>query len=250
MRGEEAAAALGWHPSRLSRYENARSYPTTADVAAALDLYGADTGRREALIELARSARQRGWWSAYNAILPGVYMDMEDRASEIRSWEPNLVHGLLQTPEYTRLIMETLFPDEDRDQLEQRVRVRVARKAVVSRGDRPRFHFVLDEAVFRRMASHPDVLAGQIKGLLGQPPNVTIQVALFGINPGIEGGFTVLSFPNGSEPDQAYIESPAGNHYLDGADDVAAFNSRFRRIMHFALSEPDSAEWMRALVQD
>lgn len=68
---EATAAGLGWHASKLSRLENARSFPKGDDLAALLDLYGVSHQRRVDLFELAKEAKRRGWWVAYGDIFHG-----------------------------------------------------------------------------------------------------------------------------------------------------------------------------------
>src|SRR5437879_5871990 len=72
---EDVAARFGWHRSKLGRIESAQFVRLSlTDLRAMLDLYGvADEGQREALITLAREARQRGWWHSYSDVLPNPH---------------------------------------------------------------------------------------------------------------------------------------------------------------------------------
>ena len=90
----EAAGALEWDPSKLSRVEGLQRGIIVRDVRRLLDLYQV-TGeaQREALFELARQAKQRGWWQAYADVMPSEYatlIGMEAEAAEIRAYEPEL----------------------------------------------------------------------------------------------------------------------------------------------------------------
>lgn len=249
----EVTAQLGWNSSKISRLENGRSYPTVTEVTGLLELYGTDTATRAALIELARNVKRRGWWTAYGDIFTGSYMDAEDAATEIREWENQLAPGLLQTPAYARMVFRAIWPDEDEDTTEQRVRARMARKALLDRGDAPHLHAILDEAVFRRGSAHPDVMAGQVRGLLEQHPKVTLQVLPFdrGMHSGIEGSFVVMSFPENedddghwTDPDIAYIAGTAGENYVENAEDVSRCNLTFARIADTALTPKQTAAWL------
>ncbi len=91
------------------------------DVRDMLDLYGVtDEGKREALITLARDGKKRGWWQTYQAyeggVLPGPYLDLislEADAASIRTYQPQIVPGLLQTEAYVRAMIEAaLSPKE------------------------------------------------------------------------------------------------------------------------------------------
>lgn len=249
---QDAAAALGWHPSKLSRLENARNYPNVEDVSAALDLYGVDSARRAALLELARTARKRGWWTVYGDVFTGSFMDMEDEACEIREWDQFLIPGLLQTIEYARIVIQAGLPGDNPEAVEQRVRARMARKTLLTRPNAPRLHALLDEAVFRRMPASPAVRNEQLTAILNSPANVTVQVLPLdcGVHMGMEGSFVVMSFPDEADPDQAYVGGPAGEIYVESAEQVARCNLVFRQMLDIALSPHESADWIRSLVQE
>ena len=112
----EAAGALEWDPSKLSRVEGLQRGIIVRDVRRLLDLYQV-TGeaQREALFELARQAKQRGWWQAYADVMPSEYatlIGMEAEAAEIRTYQPELIHGLLQTEDYARAVIRAGRPGD------------------------------------------------------------------------------------------------------------------------------------------
>ena len=67
----QAAGALEWDPSKLSRVEGLQRGIIVRDVRRLLDLYQVTSDAdREALFELSREAKQRGWWQAYADVMP------------------------------------------------------------------------------------------------------------------------------------------------------------------------------------
>lgn len=133
MKAEDVAAVLGWDPTRVSKIERARMNISPEDVGTLLELYGTRGDRRAALLELARNARKRGWWAAYGDIFRGSYVDMEDAASKILTWESQVIPGILQTSGYARRIFTALWPQADPEEIEQRIRARMARKPLLVR---------------------------------------------------------------------------------------------------------------------
>src|SRR5690348_12757564 len=102
---DHAARELGVARSTMSRIENAQVSVRPGDVRTLLELYGLEPDDVAALVQVARDARQRGWWQAYSDVLPGwfeVYVGLEQAASEISTFEVALAPGLLQTPDYAR----------------------------------------------------------------------------------------------------------------------------------------------------
>jgi transcriptional regulator with XRE-family HTH domain len=106
---DAAAQQLGWSLSKLYRLENGRSRITTDDLADMLDLYGIRSPRREALIQLGRDARRRGWWTAHTDIFTGSFISMEAEAASIRV-NAHVVPGILQTPAYAREVIRRTRP--------------------------------------------------------------------------------------------------------------------------------------------
>ena len=82
--------ALMWSPSKVSRYELARTVPNVAEVGKLLDHYGVTGPHREQVLTLAREATQKGWWEAYSDALPEeltALIALEDEASSCWMWQ-------------------------------------------------------------------------------------------------------------------------------------------------------------------
>jgi len=102
---EQAAVVLDCARSRIGHVENGRNSVRKPELTVLLDLYGAGDEEHEVLEELRREASKRGWWSTYR--LPSwlqPYVGMETDAATMRSFESELIPGLLQTPDYSRRI--------------------------------------------------------------------------------------------------------------------------------------------------
>jgi Domain of unknown function (DUF5753) len=191
-------------------------------VRALLELYGVTGPERNGLIQLARDARQPGWWHSFRDVLPNpyeVYIGLEAGAAAIRNFEPVVVPGLLQTEDYARAAFRNGPRELDRDDVERRVEVRMARQKILTRADRPRLWAVIDEAVIRRVVGGPEVMRGQLRHLIdgaGQG-RTTIQVVPYsaGAHAGTTGPFVILQFPEPTDPAVVYVETLAGDIYLD-----------------------------------
>jgi len=106
---EQAAESIRGSHSKISRMEHGRVGFKERDVGDLLTLYGVtDSEERAALLNLAREANTPGWWHAYSDILPSwlePYVGLEAAASVIRTYEVQLVPGLLQTEDYARALI-------------------------------------------------------------------------------------------------------------------------------------------------
>jgi transcriptional regulator with XRE-family HTH domain len=252
----QAAGALEWDPSKLSRVEGLQRGIIVRDVRRLLDLYQV-TGEadREALFELARQAKQRGWWQAYADVLPSEYADLiglEAEAAEIRTYQPELIHGLLQTADYARAVIRAGRPGDTATEVDRRVELRMTRQQVLDRADPPRLHVVLNEAAVRRVVGGPDVMRGQLAQLAAgrDRANVSVQVLPFtaGEHPAMASGpFVLLEFTDPADPGVVTAEGLTSSLALDDPGDFRQYVQTFGFLQATALSPRVSADMLNTL---
>ena len=154
---EQAANQLYWSESKIIRIENGASGVSVTDVKALLDLYGVtDPGQVNLLVKLAQAARKRSPLGAYRDVAPQSLLQLieyESVASAIRQFETVFIPGILQTADYARAVIENYYDDEQPNlgRLRALVELRLRRNALFDSDDAPSFHFMLDEAVARRL---------------------------------------------------------------------------------------------------
>jgi transcriptional regulator with XRE-family HTH domain len=241
---EEAAPALDWSTSKLSRIENAQQRVDTHGVRSMLDLYGVGGDQWAELIELTRMAWQRGWWRAYGVGDNG-YIGLEAAASLVRDFTVCYVPGLLQTADYARAIFEASLVRRTSEQLENLVAVRMIRQRRLTSSDDPlELAAIIDESVLLRPVGSRSVMAAQLDRLTDAAAldTVTLQVLPMGVgaHPAMAAVFTLLSFGELNEPDMAYVEHPMGAVDLSKERDVARATLVFDRLRSDALSPADS----------
>jgi transcriptional regulator with XRE-family HTH domain len=248
MTGEEVGAAIDRSGSWVSRVETGRVGLRSRDLADLLELYQVhDPALAEQLTALAREGKQRGWWSRYAETITGpyaTYIGFESEAAELLIYEAVLINGLLQTEEYARAALAaSLIPINTGDMVERKVKVRMARQAVLSRAQPLKVWAILDESVLHRRIGGAAVHRAQLKHLVevSMLTNVTIQVVPFdaGPHPGMIGSFTVVRFPSADDPDIVYIEGVSGDIFAE-AEDALLYEEVFDHLRAAALSPADS----------
>jgi transcriptional regulator with XRE-family HTH domain len=251
LRMEDAAKALGCSHTRVSRIEMGKggAVAKASDVRSLCELYGVQDERQVDMLlgMLSVMSQQRGWWEAFEAVLPSgleVYVGLESDARAERCWEPLLVHGLLQTKEYARAVIEAWASHRPHD-IDDLVQVRVERQKLLSREGQPlELWAILDEAVIRRPLGGPAVMRDQLHHLvaLADMANVTIQVIPLSVggNPGLGGPFSILEFEDDNDGPVVYAESQVGNLYLEKKQDVRRYASIFDMLRAMALSPAES----------
>lgn len=240
---EEVAGMLGVAPSTLSRIETGKAPTKLAYLSQLLELYQVtDAGQRQILVDMAREGHRKGWWAAYDDVLPsglGVYVGLEAEASELRSYEIGVVHGLLQTTDYARAILRASAPRHTTDQIERLVDLRMERQRRLDDNPPLDLWVIHDEAVIRRTVGGPVVMRHQLAHLLVAAglPGVTLQVLPFdtGAHAGHDGPFSIVEFHDRSDSEVVYVESTAGPIYLEKDREVRASAEVFDRLRAAAL---------------
>jgi transcriptional regulator with XRE-family HTH domain len=227
---EQAAEAIRASEWKIHRLENGQVSFKERDIVDLLRLYGVtDADEVAGFVVLAREANTPGWWQRYGDVLPQwfrTYVDLESAASLIRTYEGQLVPGLLQTDDYIRAVVHdaSLEPSED---VGRRVRLRMARQTVLTRERPPRLWAVVDEAALRRPVGGREVMRGQLERLIAATklPNVTLQILPFagGAHPAMVGAFSILRFADRELPDVVYLEHLTSAVYLDKREEVERY---------------------------
>lgn len=240
----------------LDRIENgARKRPYVAEVADLLDLYGITTDKapdhREAVLELVRQARTKGWWAKYGDVLDTAgYVGLEVEASLVSTFQPLVIPGLFQTPDYAAASARAAINSSD--EVDRLVHTRAQRQKILTRDEHPpRVWAVIDEAALARGA-HDQVMRSQVDHLidLSQLHNVTIQVLPFdaGFHAGMSGPFVILDFPVPTDPSVVYLESRHDSLYLEETEVVSEYRTIFGHIQASALSPADSVTHLKTLI--
>jgi hypothetical protein len=241
---EEVAEQLEWSSGKISRIENSRVSVLPRDVKFLLRTYGAEEGSEEweALLNLARESRQTGWWHAYGEAIPEwfeTYVGLEADATALRTYESEVVPGLLQTDDYARAVHRATMITADDDEIEKQVAVRMARQDRLAAVDTPQIWAVVNEAVIRRVVGGKAVMSAQLARLTetSMQPNITLQVLPFvvGAHAGMDGAFMILGFPTPTDPDVVYVHYYAGTLYLEKPQESQRYALMFDHLRAAAL---------------
>jgi hypothetical protein len=253
---DEVTKALDWSLSKLIRVEGGSVGVSTTDLKALLALYEVrDETRVTELVELARGARVRGWWTTYKNVTDQEYLNYvgyEAGASIIRTANGLLVPALLQTEDYAWAITMEYIGGESRDAVKDAVELRLERQErLTARDNVPRQFYIMDEAVIlRRVGSpkNPEVMPAQLRHLaeVASQSEVTIEIIPFeaGAHLGLKGPFTLLEF-EGELGDVLYMES-ARRGDLTLADPaslpmITSYHEAFERLREISLGPEASA---------
>jgi transcriptional regulator with XRE-family HTH domain len=241
---DQVAERLECSGSKISRIETGQTGVTPRDVRDMLGIYNVQTEYAEVLLQIAREARQKGWWQLFGDVLTGAYVGLEAAADHIHSYEGQVVPGLLQTEEYAQAMILAARPDINAAEVEKRVRVRMSRQSLLSQDEPLDLWVVLDEAVLRRPVGGADVMLRQLGHLatVAELPNVTIQVLPFaaGAHAGMDGAFTMLQYDESADQNLVFASNAAGGLFLEKEDELERYEFIFDYLRAKALRPEES----------
>lgn len=248
----EVGAAVAMSGSKINRIEAAEIGIYQDDLEKLLDHYQVSRKRRAELLEIARSAEQRGWLRLRNPNLPDdllTWTDFEDEATALRLYEPMTVPGLLQTAEYARAIISATGTGLSESQTDALVTTRLARQSLLSREHPIQLHVIVEETILTRPFGGNGVLGRQLRHLVdaAAQPNVTFQVlpTEAGLHPGVTGAFVVLEYDDG--PSLVCLEHMLVSHFLEEDEQIEAYASAWGVLEGLARPPEESVDVVRKL---
>ncbi|MEU9337929.1 helix-turn-helix transcriptional regulator [Streptomyces sp. NPDC048290] len=255
----EAGEAIQKSNPTISRTETGKRKPHLLELRALLDLYRADAATAAALLTLHAEITDAGWWDAYKDVMPSglaSYVELEAEAATLKVFALAAVHSLLRTEDYLRAVLRAGSPTAPEAEIGRLTEFHLERQnQSLLHPDAPaELIAVMDEASLRREVGSRSVLKAQLERLLRQSesPNVTVQILPFdkGAHGALNGSFTILDFPDPSEPSVAYVDSPGGNLYLQKSPDMRRFERVHAALRGSALDGPESRRWLHSALKE
>jgi len=254
---EEVGARLECSGTRISRIETGKIGARPGDVRELLEVYGVTGADADALVQLAREARRKGWWHTYGNLLPNwfeAYVGLETEAARFRDFQPLVIPGLLQTADYARAVLRaapTAGPTEEIDRL---VALRLERQSVLDRDNPPDMWIVLGEGVLRTRVGDEAVMQAQLRHLveMAERPNVTLQVLPFTnaahVNP--ISPFTILEFAEHDDPTVVYLEHLTGCLFAEEEAEVRRYRVVFDHLRAESLGTGQTIDLIARLSEE
>lgn len=254
---EDVTDRTGINAATLYRIETARVRPQQRTLSTLLHLYEVAEPQRGELLALSQGASVQGWLRPYHSELPEeytAYISFEAEARAVRNYESLFIPGLLQTEDYARAVIKGVLPMASTRETEQRVRARVERQVVLAKDEPLHLWVIMDEAAVRRMVGGPKIMREQLLRLtaVAAEPHMTLQVIPFsaGAHAGMPGSFVLMSFPDVEEPEVIYIDSMAGDLFLEAEVDVRRYGTMFDNLRAVALSPDDTSGLIAKLAEE
>ncbi|MFD8012926.1 Scr1 family TA system antitoxin-like transcriptional regulator [Streptomyces sp. NPDC058955] len=225
--------------SLIGQIETARKVPTR-EFSERLDAALMTGGFFTRLVGLVLKSQLPSWFRPY--------VEMEQKATYLCSFQAQLVHGLLQTEEYAQAVMSVRFESD----VDTQVAARIERQRILDRVNPPLLWFVMSEAALRQEVGGRAVMRAQLAHLLTMQERewVKIQVLPFavGAHAGQPGSFTLLRFDD--DPDLVYTEDFVQGHMTVDSTAFKDGSLRYDHLRAAALSVEDSTALITRVMEE
>ncbi|MFG2427966.1 helix-turn-helix domain-containing protein [Streptomyces sp. NPDC048590] len=178
------------------------------------------------------------------------FVEYEQEAVTLLSYQSQVVPGLLQTEAYARFLFSCLYPPLEEEQREEWVAARLGRQRLLERRPRPMLHFVLEESILRGVVGDAEVRREQLQHLRRcmELPFLGLQIMPMRLpkHAGLAGPMVLLETP---EHDHlAYVEGQLTSVLHDDPDDVSVLQQKYGMLRSQALSVENSARLLDDLL--
>ncbi|WP_053723257.1 DUF5753 domain-containing protein [Saccharothrix sp. NRRL B-16348] len=251
---EDAANHLGCKQPKITKMEICQLGAKPDEVRMLCELYGAGRATVESMVNLARTAKTRGWYQVYDESANPEnidFVELETDAVAVSNFEIDLVPGLLQTEDYARAVIRAANPGISGQVLDQRVELRTKRQDRVLAGELAVWAVITEDALHRAIGGR-DVHVAQLSHLLESAslPNVQFQVIPYRVGEYIAMGvpFSCFRFDDGYGT--VAIDHLTGTLFLEEEAEVERYRLAFQHLCGTALNGPDSLALLRKYVKE
>ncbi|MFG2646894.1 helix-turn-helix domain-containing protein [Streptomyces sp. NPDC048436] len=178
--------------------------------------------------------------------------ELERLATKICEFEPALVPGLLQTPEYARALFVASNPFAADEYLNELHRARMARAPLLKDATRPVYWAIVHETVLRVLVGGPTTMAGQLNHLvaMAREHKVLVQVIPFavGAHPRMGKMMKIMEFEDA--PPTVYTEAVNTGNLLDDPAVVKRVQASYDLLRAVALPPEASLALIQSAAED
>ncbi|MBP2330254.1 hypothetical protein JOF56_010639 [Kibdelosporangium banguiense] len=224
----------------LARTVDALSIP--ADVASQLDT-------------LRRKAEEPGWWQDYGDILSEavqMLIELETDASWIRTYEGEVIPGLLQTRDYAERVITAVSPHIRVSDIDRYLELRMKRQKRLREGQR--LTAIVGEAAIRQQVGGPAILCEQLRHItrVVREHDVTVQIVPFtaDAHAALGDSFVIIQWPDEADPEAIYVDGVTSwtVHERDGV--IRSYLHAFGSVQSQALPARESLDLIHDVIKD
>jgi Domain of unknown function (DUF5753) len=178
---------------------------------------------------------------------PGWFLrwleEIEPNAATLRTWDPLLIPGLLQTGAYATAVFLGHFSTPEAEVREQ-VAARMERQRILDRDDPPELHVLMDEWVLKRPIGSRETMYHQLRHLaaVARRRRVTVQLVPYDTSctDGLSSSFVIAELVN--EPTVVSVDSAGEGEVSADHKVVSLILERYDKLRTEAYRAGESLE--------
>ncbi|MDQ0811447.1 transcriptional regulator with XRE-family HTH domain [Streptomyces sp. B3I7] len=251
LTAREAAALLGVSPAQITHIESGLAGVSEKRLRRLASHYACTDEKFISALATMATDRTHGWWEEYRGLLPTPFLDLselEHHSTFLREVSVVFVPGLLQTEVYARALFSSRVPELTAEEMEMRVRHRMARQ----RSTIP-YTALIHEAALRIRVSDRAAWRAQLRHLLelSQTEHITLGVIPFDLD-GFSRASTTMTYAGGPVPklDTVVRDAPHGSVFIDSEAQLSAYQTRFRKVEAVSLDSVRSNDFIHKLTKE
>lgn len=249
----EAGRQAGMSQSKVSKIERGFLLPSAEDVKALGEVYDLPASQRHELTDLVTELREE---ARYRVILARGMAEMQRRIAQlessavlVRSFQPAMVIGLLQTPAYMRCVFGTEVhgPAISADDVDAAVAAREARTRLLDDQSKS-FILIMTEGALRWQADSPAVMIEQIEAIADAAMRPNVRVGI------IPWTTPVRLFPRHGfhlyDADAVIVGTETATATMTGAADIETYIDLFNALAELAAFDDAAREHLARISDD
>ncbi|WP_405464413.1 helix-turn-helix transcriptional regulator [Streptomyces jietaisiensis] len=251
LTAREAAAMLGVGPAQITHIESGLAGVSEKRLRRLASHYACSDEDFIAALTSMATDRTRGWWEEYRGLLPNAFLDLselEHHSTFLSEVSVVFVPGLLQTEAYARALFSSRVPELTAEELEMRVRHRMARQRITVP-----YEVLVHEAALRIRVSDRAAWRAQLLRLveLSEAEHVTLRVIPFDLD-GFSRASSTMTYAGGPVPklDTVVRDAPHGSVFIDSEAQLSAYRTRFRKVEAVSLDPIRSGDFIHRLTKE
>ncbi|WP_229070852.1 helix-turn-helix transcriptional regulator [Actinoplanes sp. DH11] len=251
----------GIQRQKISHIETANRPVDPAAIRLILDALGVAAASHTKIMRAAERSAAQGWWKRYDDEMgprQAQTADLEAGAATIFEYQPFIVPGLLQTPDFAKARAETAHTARSRRFSTARdLEARTTRQAILSGAAATPYEVVIDEIALLRRSVTAEIMHRQMEHLIGAALNlraVTVRVlpldTAFTSRQQARTAFSYYTYTDPDDIEIVTVDTNIDDMILTEHDQVKVYASLRSELCQDALNAADSLELLTALEQE
>lgn len=255
LSGTDLATQVGIHQATWSKIESGKAKVSPNVLARTVDVLNIPADVAAQLEALRRKADEPGWWQDYGDILSEavqMLIELEADASWIRTYEGEVVPGLLQTRDYAERIITAGSPHMRAADIDRYLELRMRRQKRLSEG--LRLTAILGEAAIRQQIGGTGILREQLRHItrVVREHDVTVQVVPFtaDAHAALGDSFVIIQWPDETDPEAVYVDGVTSWTVHERSGVIRSYLHAVASVQSQALAPRESLDLIHDVIKD